>query len=61
MRRTTEFPMDESKLPLQIPRDEPPREKIMKLGQMITDRIPAKRRPLAADDPEYWGLAGRDG
>ena len=24
---------------------------------MITDRIPAKNRPLTAEDPEYWGLA----
>ena len=31
------------------------REKIEKLGQMITDRIPAKNRPLTAEDPEYWG------
>ncbi len=24
---------------------------------MITDRIPAKKRLLTAEDPEYWGLA----
>ena len=30
----------------------------IKLGQKITDRIPAKLRPLTAEDPEYWGLAG---
>lgn len=29
----------------------------MKLGQMITDRVPAKLRPLTVEDPEYWGLA----
>ncbi len=54
----THFPLDESKLPFKIPKDEKPREKILKLGQKITDRIPAKLRPLTADDPEYWGLAG---
>ena len=54
----THFPLDESKLPFSIPKDEKPREKILKLGQMITDRVPAKLRPLTAEDPEYWGLAG---
>ena len=54
----THFPLDESKLSFAIPKDEHPREKILKLGQMITDRIPAKLRPLTAEDPEYWGLAG---
>ncbi|MEE0801513.1 MAG: FAD-dependent oxidoreductase [Gemmiger sp.] len=54
----THFPLDESKLPFEIPKDEKPREKILKLGQKITDRIPAKLRPLTAEDPEYWGLAG---
>ncbi len=54
----THFPLDENKLPFSIPKDEKPREKILKLGQMITDRVPAKLRPLTAEDPEYWGLAG---
>nr|WP_317401030.1 FAD-dependent oxidoreductase [uncultured Gemmiger sp.] len=54
----THFPLDESKLPFKIPKDEQPREKILKLGQKITDRVPAKLRPLTAEDPEYWGLAG---
>ena len=54
----THFPLDESKLPFKIPKDEKPREKILKLGQKITDRVPAKLRPLTAEDPEYWGLAG---
>lgn len=31
------------------------REPILKLGQMITDRIGVK---VTVDDPEYWGLAG---
>ncbi|MGN0714169.1 MAG: FAD-dependent oxidoreductase, partial [Anaerovoracaceae bacterium] len=34
--------------------EETPREKILQLGQMITDRIGHK---VTADDPEYWGLA----
>jgi hypothetical protein len=34
--------------------NEKPRELIIKLGQMITDRIGHK---VTADDPEYWGLA----
>ena len=37
----THFPLDESKLSFEIPRDEKPREKILKLGRKITDRIPA--------------------
>ena len=54
----TNFPLDESKLPFEIPRDAEPRPKILELGQKITDRVPAKVRPLTVDDPEYWGLAG---
>ena len=44
MSEPTAFPLDESKLPFKIPKDTKPREKIMKLGQMITDRVPAKLR-----------------
>ena len=54
----THFPLDESKLSFKIPKDEKPREKIMKLGRKITDRIPAKIKGVTVDDPEYWGLAG---
>ena len=38
----------------------PPRESIVKLGKMITDRIPQKLglKKITQDDPEYWGLAG---
>ena len=57
MSKPTAFPLDESKLPFEIPKDAVLREKIVKLGQLITDRIPAKNRPLTAEDPEYWGLA----
>ena len=57
MSKPTAFPPDESRLPFEIPRDEPYREKIARLGQMITDRIPAKKGILTKDDPEYWGLA----
>ena len=34
-----------------------PREKILKLGQKITDVIAHKMKGITADDPEYWGLA----
>ena len=57
MSEPTAFPLDESKLPFKIPKDTKPREKIMKLGQMITDRVPAKLRRLTVEDPEDWGLA----
>ncbi|MDD3429769.1 MAG: FAD-dependent oxidoreductase [Oscillospiraceae bacterium] len=36
------------------PKTEAPRELILQLGQMITDRIGHK---VTQDDPEYWGLA----
>lgn len=37
----------------------PVRESILKLGKMITDRVPIKLglEKLTADSPEYWGLA----
>ena len=54
----TKFPLDESRLSFQIPRDPAPREKILQLGKKITDRVPAKLHGVAGDDPEYWGLAG---
>ena len=54
----TRFPLDEEKLSFSIPRTDQPREKIVKLGRMITDRLPAKLRGVTGDDPEYWGLAG---
>ena len=53
--KPTNFPLDESKLSFKIPRDEHPRENLLKLGSMITNRIGLK---ATADDPEYWGLAG---
>ena len=52
--KLTNFPLDESKLSFKIPRDEHPRENLLKLGSMITNRIGLK---ATADDPEYWGLA----
>ena len=59
MSKQTNMPLDESKLPFQIPRpDGPPREKILQLGKKITDRLPAKLHGVTGDDPEYWGLAG---
>ena len=37
----------------------PVREPILKLGKMITDRVPIKLgfEKLTADSPEDWGLA----
>ena len=52
--KPTNVPLDESKLSFKIPRDEHPRENLLKLGSMITNRIGLK---ATADDPEYWGLA----
>lgn len=52
------MPLDESKLSFKIPRTNEPREKIIKLGKMITDRVPAKLKGVTGNDPEYWGLAG---
>ena len=52
--KPTNFPLDESKLSFKIPRpDRPPRENLLKLGSMITNRIGLK---TTVDDPEYWGL-----
>ena len=54
--KPTNFPLDESKLPFEIPcPDRPPRENLLKLGAMITNRIGLK---TTVDDPEYWGLDG---
>ena len=54
--KPTNFPLDESKLPFEIPcPDRPPRENLLKLGTMITNRIGLK---TTVDDPEYWGLDG---
>ena len=40
--KPTNFPLDESKLSFTIPRDEHPRENLLKLGSMITNRIGLK-------------------
>lgn len=53
--KPTNFPLDESKLDFKIPRTDAPRENVLKLGSMITNRIGLK---ATANDPEYWGLAG---
>ncbi len=44
----------------QADHSQPARESILKLGKMITDRIPQKLgiKKITRDDPEYWGLAG---
>lgn len=54
----TEKLLDESRLSFRIPRTDEPREKILKLGRMITDRLHAKLKGVTGNDPEYWGLAG---
>ena len=54
--KPTNFPLDESTLSFHIPcPDRPPRENLLKLGSMITNRIGLK---TTVDDPEYWGLDG---
>ena len=54
--KPSNFPLDESKLSFHIPcPDRPPRENLLKLGSMITNRIGLK---TTVDDPEYWGLDG---
>lgn len=54
--KPTQMPLEESKLPFEMPHyEEPARESIIKLGQMLTDRVGVK---VTKDDPEYWGLAG---
>ena len=54
--KPTNFPLDGERLPFQIPcPDRPPRENLLKLGAMITNRIGLK---TTVDDPEYWGLDG---
>ena len=54
--KPTNFPLDESKLSFHIPcPDRPPRENLLKLGSMITNRIGLN---TTVDDPEYWGLDG---
>ena len=47
----TKFPLDESKLPFEIPKTDHPREKILKLSRMITDRVPAKLHGVTGEDP----------
>ncbi len=53
----TNFPLDESKLPFTIKRDEVPREKILKLGRKMTNSLPVKLKGATVDSPEYWGLS----
>lgn len=53
--KPTQMPLEESKLPFEMPHYEEAREPIIKLGQMLTDRVGVK---VTKDDPEYWGLAG---
>lgn len=52
--KPTSFPLDEEKLSFKIPcPDRPPREKILKLGSMITNRIGLKA-PLPTPNTGGW-------
>lgn len=51
--KPTNFPLDESKLDFKIPRTDAPRENVLKLGSMITNRIGLK---ATADDPSTGAL-----
>ena len=52
--KPTSFPLDEEKLSFKIPcPDRPPREKILKLGSMITNRIGLK---ATVDSSVFLGL-----
>lgn len=55
--RTDRFATGRKQAAVQDPQGHKAAGKIMKLGQMITDRVPAKLRRLTVEDPEYWGLA----
>lgn len=55
MSEPTAFPLDESKLPFKIPKDTKPREKIMKLGQMITDPVCRQAAPPDGGGPRILG------
>ncbi len=52
------FPLDEQTA-FSIPKDAQPREKILKLGRMITDRIPAKTARPDGGRPGILGPGGR--
>ena len=55
--RPTAFPLEQEKLNFTIPVTDQPREKVAKLVQTITDRVPVKLNGVKGNDPEYWGLA----
>ncbi len=57
MSKPTAFPLDESRLPFEIPRDEPYREKNRQAGPDDHGPHPGQKGILTKDDPEYWGLA----
>ncbi len=53
------MPLDESKLSFKIPRTDQPREKIVKLGKMITDREFRRVlfRSLPTGSPPNWAAS----
>lgn len=53
--KATAFPLDESKLQFEVKHGGEPRENLVKLANMVTDRLGVK---VTTDDPEYWGLDG---
>ena len=55
--RPTAFPLEQEKLNITIPVTDQHREKVSKLVQTITDRVPVKLKGVKGNDPEYWGLA----
>ena len=58
MSKTTAFPLDESKLPFSIPRDEPFRENIAKLGQIIREGPIKVSCPCRLLHPDPWRSSG---
>ena len=50
------FPLEQEKLNFTIPVTDQPREKVAKLVQTITDRVPVKLKGVKGNDPEYWAL-----
>lgn len=53
MKSDSKMPLDEGSLSFDLPKTDKPRESILKLGRMITDRIGVK---IDGNSPEYWGL-----
>lgn len=63
--RPTAFPLEQEKLNFTIPVTDQPREKVAKLVQTITDRVPVKLKGVKGQRPRVLGPCGdgdrRDG